>query len=73
MFVLIFIIIGLVATPVAMYTATQDNAIHFNQFHKEDNSRIKYKKHVHIVEKKSLPQISLRDMSHWEYHRGILI
>jgi len=35
---------GLVAIPVAMYTATQDNDIHFNQLHKEDNSRIKYKK-----------------------------
>ena len=35
---------GLVAIPVALYTATQDNDIHFNQLHKEDNSRIKYKK-----------------------------
>jgi len=35
---------GLVAIPVGMYTATQDNDIHFNQLHKEDNSRIKYKK-----------------------------
>lgn len=35
---------GLVAIPVAMYTATQDNDIHFNQLHKEDNSRIQYKK-----------------------------
>lgn len=35
---------GLVAIPVALYTATQDNDIHFNQIHKEDNSRIKYKK-----------------------------
>lgn len=35
---------GLVAIPVAMYTATQDNDIHFNQLHKEDNQRIKYKK-----------------------------
>ena len=35
---------GLVAIPVAMYTATQDNDIHFNQLHKEDNSRIRYKK-----------------------------
>lgn len=35
---------GLVAIPVAMYTATQDNDIHFNQLHKDDNSRIKYKK-----------------------------
>lgn len=35
---------GLVAIPVALYTATQDNDIHFHQLHKEDNSRIKYKK-----------------------------
>ena len=35
---------GLVAIPVALYTATQDNDIHFNQLHKEDNERIRYKK-----------------------------
>jgi len=35
---------GLVAIPVSLYTATQDNDIHFNQLHKEDDSRIKYKK-----------------------------
>lgn len=35
---------GLVAIPIAMYTATQDNDVHFNQLHKEDNSRIRYKK-----------------------------
>jgi DNA end-binding protein Ku len=35
---------GLVAIPVSMYTAVQDNDIHFNQLHKEDNQRIKYKK-----------------------------
>ena len=35
---------GLVAIPVALYTATQDNDISFNQLHKEDNQRIKYKK-----------------------------
>lgn len=34
----------MVAIPIAMYTATQDNDIHFNQLHKEDNSRIRYKK-----------------------------
>ena len=33
---------GLVAIPVAMYTATQDNDIHFNQLHKEDKQRIRY-------------------------------
>lgn len=35
---------GIVAIPIAMYAATQDNDIHFNQLHKEDNSRIRYKK-----------------------------
>lgn len=35
---------GMVAIPIAMVTSTQDNDIHFNQLHKEDNSRIRYKK-----------------------------
>ena len=35
---------GLVAIPVSMYTATQDTDIHFNQLHKEDQSRVRYKK-----------------------------
>lgn len=35
---------GLVAIPIALYTATQDNDIHFNQLHKDDQSRIRYKK-----------------------------
>jgi DNA end-binding protein Ku len=35
---------GLVAIPVSMYTATKDNDIHFNQLHKEDQSRVRYKK-----------------------------
>lgn len=35
---------GLVAIPIALYTATQDNDVHFNQLHKDDNSRITYKK-----------------------------
>lgn len=35
---------GLVAIPVSMYTATQDNDIHFNQLHKEDQGRVRYKK-----------------------------
>jgi DNA end-binding protein Ku len=30
---------GMVAIPIAMYTATTDNDIHFNQLHREDNSR----------------------------------
>lgn len=35
---------GLVAIPVALYTATQDNDIHFNQLHRDDDGRIRYKK-----------------------------
>ena len=35
---------GLISIPIGMYTATQDNDIHFNQLHDEDKSRIKYKK-----------------------------
>ena len=35
---------GLVAIPIAMYTATQDNDIRFNQLHREDHERIRYKK-----------------------------
>lgn len=35
---------GLVAIPISMYTSTQDNDIHFNQLHKEDQSRVRYKK-----------------------------
>ena len=35
---------GLVHIPVALYTATQDNDIHFNQICKEDGSRVRYKK-----------------------------
>ena len=35
---------GLVAIPVSLYTATQDHDIHFNQLHKEDQSRVRYKK-----------------------------
>lgn len=35
---------GLVHIPVSLHTATQDNDVHFNQLHKDDNSRIRYKK-----------------------------
>jgi Ku protein, prokaryotic len=35
---------GLVHIPVSLYTAAQDNDISFNQLHKEDNQRIRYKK-----------------------------
>lgn len=35
---------GMVAIPIEMYSATQDNDIHFNLLHKGDNSRIRYKK-----------------------------
>lgn len=35
---------SLVSIPVAMYTATQDNDLHFNQLHDKDHQRIRYKK-----------------------------
>jgi len=35
---------GLVSIPISMYTAVQDNDIHFNQLHKKDDARIKHKK-----------------------------
>lgn len=35
---------GLVHIPVGLYTATQDNDIHFRQLCREDGSRVKYKK-----------------------------
>ena len=35
---------GLVYSPVSLYTATQDSDISFNQLHKADKSRIRYKK-----------------------------
>ena len=35
---------GLVFIPVKLYTATQDNDIRFNQLHKGDNARVRYKK-----------------------------
>ncbi len=35
---------GLVAIPVSLYTATQDNDIRFNQLHTKDHERIRYKK-----------------------------
>lgn len=35
---------SLVSIPISMYTATQDNDIHFNQLHDADGQRIRYKK-----------------------------
>ncbi len=35
---------GLVHIPVALYTATQETDVHFNQLCKTDNSRVRYKK-----------------------------
>lgn len=35
---------GMVHIPVGLYTATQDNDIHFNQLCREDGSRVRYKK-----------------------------
>ena len=35
---------GLVHIPISLHTATQDTDVSFNQLHKADNSRIRYKK-----------------------------
>lgn len=35
---------GLVHIPISLHTATQDVDVHFNQLHKDDHSRIRYKK-----------------------------
>lgn len=35
---------GLVSVPVKMYTATQSNDVSFNQVHREDGGRIKYRR-----------------------------
>jgi len=35
---------GMVAIPIAMVAAAEDNDIHFNQLHKQDGRRIRYKK-----------------------------
>lgn len=48
---------GLVHIPVGLYTATQDNDIHFNQLCREDGSRVKYKKSAHPAERKSHQRI----------------
>ncbi|MEL1134102.1 Ku protein [Desulfitobacterium sp. THU1] len=58
---------GMVAIPIAMYTATQDNDIHFNQLHKEDKSRIRYKKTCAHCEK----EITAKDIvKGYEYDDG---
>lgn len=35
---------SLVSIPISLYTATQDNDLHFNQLCREDHSRVRYKK-----------------------------
>jgi len=35
---------GLVHVPIRMHTATTDNDVKFNQLHKKDHARIRYKK-----------------------------
>ena len=49
---------GLVHIPVGLYTATQDNDIHFNQLCREDGSRVKYKK----VCASSVKELSTKNM-----------
>ena len=58
---------GLVAIPVSMYTATQDNDIHFHQLHKEDQGRIRYKKTCAHCGKVLANEASMRGD---EYGRG---
>ena len=58
---------GMVAIPIAMYSATQDNDIHFNQLHKEDNSRIRYKKTCAHCGKELKPEDIVRG---YEYDEG---
>lgn len=58
---------GLVHIPVGLYTATQDNDIHFNQLCKEDGSRVKYKKVCAHCGK----EISQKDIvKGFEYEKG---
>jgi len=57
----------MVAIPIAMYSATQDNDIHFNQLHKEDNSRIRYKKTCAHCGKELKPEDIVRG---YEYDEG---
>jgi len=58
---------GLVAIPISMYTATRDNDIHFNQLHKEDNARIRYKKTCGHCGKELAPDDIVRG---FEYDKG---
>jgi DNA end-binding protein Ku len=39
-----YVTFGLVSIPVGLYTATSDQTIHFNQFHKGTSHRVRYKK-----------------------------
>lgn len=58
---------GLVHIPVGLYTATQDNDIHFNQLCKEDGSRIKYKKVCGNCGKEVTPEGIVKG---FEYEKG---
>ena len=62
---------GMVHIPVALYTATQDSDIHFNQICKEDGSRVKYKKicagcriEVSFYIIADLPAVALLELQH---------
>src|ERR1019366_2448027 len=35
---------GLVTIPIGLYTATQENEVHFHQLHKDCGARVKYEK-----------------------------
>lgn len=58
---------GLVYIPVNLYAATQDNDISFNQLHKADGSRIRYKKVCGNCGKEVTPKDIVRG---YEYAKG---
>ena len=57
---------GMVHIPVGLYTATQDNDIHFNQLEKESKARIKYKKYCSHCGKEVKPEEIIRG---YEYEK----
>ena len=54
---------GLVHIPIALYTATQDNDIHFNQLCKEDLSRVATRKRAPAAARKLQTKILLRALN----------
>lgn len=54
---------GLVYIPITLHTATTDIDIRFNQLHKEDGERIRYKKVCGTVGQRLKARISSKDLS----------